>query len=283
MVSSVQHPLQDLRVLRPKRRSLLVHRRLISVDLGVRALGHRTVRATRRRAQGFQGNPRLPRVVPRGPSPRDSPFLPPPPPRPDIPVGARLLHFAKEWEKITQDQWILSLVREGYMIPFVQKPPLTSSPIQLTSGHPCLPEVIQALIDKGAVERVLQPGTPGFYSRVFLVPKKNGSWRPVIDLSSLNSFVDVRPFKMETTASIRASIQPFHWGVSLDLTDAYFHVPIHPSSRKYLRFCYDHQVYQFRALPFGLSTAPRVFTKLMAVVGAFLRLQGSVLLQYFDD
>ena len=103
-------------------------------------------------------------------------------------MGARLLHFAKEWEKITQDQWILSLVREGYMIPFVQKPPLTSSPIQLTSGHPCLPEVIQALIDKGAVERVLQPGTPGFYSRVFLVPKKNGScvllstFRPSIPL-----------------------------------------------------------------------------------------------------
>ena len=88
---------------------------------------------------------------------------------------------------------------------------------------------------------------------------------------------------METPASIRASIQPLHWGVSLDLSDAYFHVPIHPSCRKYLRFCHNQEVFQFRALPFGLATAPRVFTKLMVVVGAYLRLQGSVLLQYFDD
>lgn len=139
------------------------------------------------------------------------------------------------------------------------------------------------LLRKRAVERVINTSSPGFYSRLFLVPKKNGKWRPVIDLSTLNSFVDNRSFKMETTASIKASILRGHWGVSLDLSDAYFHVPIHPSSRKYLRFCHNGQVFQFRAMPFGLATAPRVFTKIMAAVGSFLRLQGSILLQYFDD
>lgn len=133
------------------------------------------------------------------------------------------------------------------------------------------------------MERVSNPDSPGFYSRLFLVPKKDGRWRPIIDLSCLNQFLDNRSFKMETPGSIRASIQPCHWGVSLDLSDAYFHVPIHPRSRKYLRFSHKGEIFQIRALPFGLATAPRVFTKLMAVVGAFLRLQGSVLLQYFDD
>lgn len=220
---------------------------------------------------------------PQGLSPRGAPFLPPPPPLPDVPVGARLLHFPGAWEKVTEDPWVLRIVRVGYSIPFARKPPLTFSPISLTSRHPALPEALQALLEKRAVERVRNPRSAGFYSRLFLVPKKDGRWRPIIDLSTLNSYVDVKTFKMETQTSIKASIQPGHWGVSLDLSDAYFHVPIHPGSRKYLRFCVGDEVYQFRAMPFGLSTAPRVFTKLMAVVGSFLRLRGSVLLQYFDD
>jgi hypothetical protein len=174
-------------------------------------------------------------------------------------------------------------VRKGYVIPFLRNPPLSPTPIDLSSNHPSIPEALVKLLEKGAVERVSNPDTPGFYSRLFLVPKKNGTWRPIIDLSTLNSFIDVQSFKMETTSSIRASIQPGDWAVSMDLTDAYFHVPIHPKSRKFLRFCAGNEVFQFRVLPFGISTAPRVFTKLMATVAAHLRLKGSILLQYFDD
>ena len=265
--------------LRRKRRLILPH-----LDLVLQVLtAVRTGRISNRRVLARRTLDLLPRAPPRGRGPRESPFLPPPPPRPDLPVGARILHFAEAWESITQDQWVLQIVREGYVIPFRHKPPLSLSPIPFTSGHPALPQAIQALLEKGAVERVLQPDSPGFYSRIFLVPKKTGGWRPVIDLSTLNSYIDVRSFKMETMASIRASIQPCHWGVSLDLTDAYFHVPIHPRSRKYLRFSHGSEVFQFRALPFGISTAPQVFTRLMGVVGAHLRLRGSVLLQYFDD
>ena len=88
---------------------------------------------------------------------------------------------------------------------------------------------------------------------------------------------------METPVFIRNSIRPMHWGVSLDLEDAFFHVPIHPNFRKYLRFAFQGQVYQFRAMPFGLAIAPRVFTKLMAAVGAYLRVHRVLILQYFDD
>ena len=76
---------------------------------------------------------------------------------------------------------------------------------------------------------------------------------------------------------------PMHWGVSLDLEDAFCPVPIHPNFRKYLRFAFQGQVYKFQAMPFGLAIAPRVFTKLMAAVGAHLRVHRVLLLQYFDD
>ena len=103
------------------------------------------------------------------------------------------------------------------------------------------------------MERVRNPGTPGFYFRLFLVPKKSGKLRTVIDISLRNQFINKQHFKMETVKSVRQSIMVNDWAVSIDLTDAYFHVPIHPRSRKYLRLVYEHQVFQFTALPFGMS------------------------------
>ena len=98
-------------------------------------------------------------------------------------------------------------------------------------------------------------GTPGFYSRIFLVPKKIGKLRPVIELSILNQYIRKQPFKMETVKSVRQSILN-DWAVSIDLMDAYLHVPIHPQSRKYLRFIYGHQVFQFTVLLLGMSLSP---------------------------
>ena len=52
----------------------------------------------------------------------------------------------------------------------------------------------------------------------------------------LNNLLHVPTFKVETAESIRKSIQQGEWVTSIDLTDSYFHVPIHPQSQKYLRF-----------------------------------------------
>ena len=111
---------------------------------------------------------------------------------------------------------------------------------------------------------------PGFYSQLFLVPKKDGKLRPVIDLSLLNLYIKKQPFKLETVKSVSHSIVINDWAVSTDLTDAYLHVPIHPQSRKYLRFMYKDQIFQFTALPFGMSLSSLIFTKLMDIIASHL-------------
>ena len=73
------------------------------------------------------------------------------------------------------------------------------------------------------------------------------------------------------------------WFSIINLRDAYFHISIHPSHQKYLRFQFKNVVYQFCSFPFGLSTAPRTFTKCMAPIVAFLRLQGINIYPYIDD
>jgi hypothetical protein len=79
--------------------------------------------------------------------------------------------------------------------------------------------------------------SPGFYSHIFLVPKKSGEWRLIIDLSCLNHFLRVPWFKMETTRSVATAIQPKDWAVSLDIRDAYFHIPMHPDYQHFPHFC----------------------------------------------
>ena len=90
--------------------------------------------------------------------------------------------------------------------------------------------------------------------------KPNNRWRPILDLSTLNTFLNTESFKMETPETIRTSLQVGEWVTSIDFKDAYFHIPIHSQSRKYMRFHIQGQSYQFKALPFGLSTAPMEFT-----------------------
>ena len=190
------------------------------------------------------------------------PFPLPVLPRPDIPVGVRLAHFVEQWEELTDNKWVLSIVRNRFKIPFKSVPPLIGCSNKSESIFPLLREEIAELLKKRAVERVRNPGTPCFYSRLFLVPKKNGKLCPVIDLSMLNHYIHKQHFKMETVKSVRQSIMYNDWAVSIDLTDAYLHVPIHSISKKYLRFVYDHQVFQFMALPFGMSLSPLIFTKI---------------------
>jgi hypothetical protein len=116
-----------------------------------------------------------------------------------------------------------------------------------------------------------------------LVPKPDNKWRPIIDLSALISFILCPTFKMEIPRSILRSVQQGQWLTSLDLKDAYFHIPIHLESRRYLRFLHQGVIWQFKALPFGLNTALRVFTKVTAPIVAYAHLHGISMHVYLDD
>ena len=190
------------------------------------------------------------------------------------------------------DAWIVEALRVGYRIPFDRRPPLSERPLSerplsLPAYSPqsikgiALTQELQNLLQKGAVEPA--PQCPGFYSRLFLVQKASGSWCLIIDLSTLNDYITSSHFHMETPQSVLRSVRPGDWMVSLDLQDAYLQVPVHHDSRRYLRFVVAGKSYQFRVLCFGLTTAPQVFTRIMAPVSAILHRYGVRMLRYLDD
>ena len=170
-------------------------------------------------------------------------------------------------------------------IAFQQRPQLTHQSIsfQTRNSQQNLQQAVDALLMKGAIERVTNMKSLGFYSRLFLVPKETGNLRSVINLSSLNRHMVVSHFKMETQGSVRSAIRSQEWTVSIDIRDAYLHVLMHQAVRKYLRFVVNKKVYQFTCLHFGLVTSPREFTKLLRPIVWLLRQQGVKLHIYLDD
>ena len=102
-------------------------------------------------------------------------------------------------------------------------------------------------------------------------------------LGTLNNFLNTESFKMETPETIRTSLQTGEWVTSIDFKDAYFHIPIHSQSGKHMRFHVQGRSYQFKALPFGLSTAPMEFTVVAKEIKLMAIQKGIRIHQYLDD
>ena len=172
---------------------------------------------------------------------------------------------------------MLSIVTKGYRL-------LCETPWEIRSPQGPeeilgMQELISLMLQKNAITEV-PLNSPGFYSNVFLVRKASGGWHPVIDLKSLNTQILPPHFSMFTASSVLSTVRKGDYAFKIDLQDAYFHVPIDPSSRKYLRFAFENKVYQFRVLPFDLNTAPQIFTRLAHAVTGYLHHLGILVIPY---
>ena len=90
-------------------------------------------------------------------------------------------------------------------------------------------------------------------------------------------------FKMPTLKTVRQLIQQGDYAFSIDLQDAYLHVPIVKHHHQFLHFVWHYVPYQWRVLPFGLATAPRVFTSLTKPILFLCHCKGLCIVIYLDD
>ena len=113
--------------------------------------------------------------------------------------------FWQVWLSLGSNPRVVSILKEGYSLPFKVRPPLSRSPVIIShyadpvkNNH--LKESLQALIQKQLVEKVLVPSSLAFYNRLFLVSKPNNKWRPILDLSQLNLYLASASFPRDHQA-----------------------------------------------------------------------------------
>ena len=199
-------------------------------------------------------------------------------------LGGRLLHFHSNWEKLSQDPYILSIVK-GMTIDWLQVPSqLREIPCPKFSNSQSnqLSTEVNKLVEKNAIE-VTKPSPNQFVSHIFLASKKDGTNRPVINLKQLNKHVKYMHFKMEGIPNLVDLLQRDDHMCKLDLKDAYFVIPVAPRYQEYLKFRWNGVLYKFKVAPFGLGSVPRTFSKLMKAIIAVMRRSGIRCVIYLDD
>ena len=192
--------------------------------------------------------------------------------------------FSDRWQQITSDEWIINSV-QGVTLDFHIQPSQHYIPRAIRfdkNEEIILNAEIERLVHCGVIEPTVH--SQGEYiSNIFMRQKKDGSFRIILNLKSLNDHLEYHHFKMETLKNAINLMTKDCFFCSIDLKDAYFSCPIADADRIFLRFLWHGQLYQFTCLAQGLSPAPRIFTKIMKPVFSELRKQGYTSVTYIDD
>jgi hypothetical protein len=107
--------------------------------------------------------------------------------------------------------------------------------------------------------------------------------RLISDCRLINNHLQPKKFKLEHWKDIFPSLRKGMWGCKIDLKHAYFHLPLHPELKEYLNIKVGEKFFQFQAAPFGLSTLPEIWTRIMKVFQKKWRAKGILCWIYLDD
>ena len=197
-------------------------------------------------------------------------------------------HHLPFWESLTNDPVILDAIKHHRIEFEAEYPTQTVQPTKIYFSAAEI-MIIDAEIAQLVNKEVLQVTNrvpDGFcISNIFIRPKKDGAFGMILNLKPLNKFVDYHHFKMDTFRTALKLIRPGCFMASVDLKDAYYSIPIAEEDRKLLMFQWKGKHYQteFTCLPSGLSSAPRIFTKILKPVYARLRSIGHTCMGHIDD
>ena len=139
-----------------------------------------------------------------------------------------LFKFLDQWRSITSNRFVLNMVW-GHHLQLRSRPPLFRNFQHFNvkvpaTHHPVIQKEVDEPLAKGAIEP--SSGGASFYSSVFVVPKHTGGLHPILNLKHFNHFMHIPSFKMPTLKTVWQLIQHGDYAFSIDLQDAYLHVPI---------------------------------------------------------
>ena len=204
-------------------------------------------------------------------------------------VQGRLKRSLTFWKDVLQaPPPIVDCIENGYRLPLKFLPPPYSQGNHKSAElhHQFVDEAIQNLVQNHCVIKVDQ--RPVVCSPLSVVSNSSGKLRLVLNLRYLNQFLYAPHFKYEDLRTAALLFEKHEYLFKFDLKSGYHHVNIYPDHQKYLGCqwdmnCGETQFYIFAVLPFGLSTACYIFTKLMRPLVRFWRGKGQKAIVYLDD
>ena len=205
-----------------------------------------------------------------------------------ISVHGRLRKFVDFWRTLEVSQFILNVIMQGYKIPFFQLPtPFAKR--NNTSARENSAFVSQAVNDLLRLDLIEELACkPNIINPLSVSTRSSGKQRLILDLRHVNQFIYKQKFKCEDLSVATQIFSRNYYLFKFDLKSGYHHVEIFPDHRKFLAFSWDfgtgvYRYFQFCVLPFGLSSAPYIFTKILKPLQKSWRSQGIPIAIFLDD
>ena len=198
--------------------------------------------------------------------------------------AGNIARYPEAWKRLTSDKFILDIVQNGLKLNFLGEVPENNAFEYNRSAKETelIDSEVKKLLDKGVISLTTEEDGD-YFSNLFTTPKKDGSYRTILNLKKLNKECDTKHFKMESLKQAIHMVRPNAFLASIDIKDAFYSVPINDSHKKYLKFVWKGLPHQFEAMPNGYKDAMRIFTKIMKPVFAKLREMGYTSVIYVDD
>jgi hypothetical protein len=208
-------------------------------------------------------------------------------------VNGRLKDARPNWARLAKmglvSAFVLAVVSSGYDMERAWRagppPPCEMDNHASTDAHGSfVSDALQAALSSGAIACSSRQDLHCVLPLGVAEQKSTGKLRLIFDARFVNEFLAEWKFKMETLQKEgRHIFAGMRFGSILDISSAFHHIQMHHGSWKYLGFKFRGQYYHWRSLPFGLKTAPVVFSKVVQPIVGLWRRRGFRVLQYLDD
>ena len=199
-------------------------------------------------------------------------------------VKGRLKEHVPFWkDTLRASATIISTIESGYVLPLKSEPTTYSCRNDQSANKNAefVESSILELCTRGGVVEVHDK--PYICSPLSVVESSSGKKRLVVNLRHLNRFLWKQKFKYEDLTVAMSLFEKGDYMFSFDLKSGYHHVDITQEHWKYLGFSWQSCFYVFTVLPFGLSSACYIFTKLLRPLVRYWRSQGLRIIVYLDD
>ena len=195
----------------------------------------------------------------------------------------------RAWHEIKASKYIVHLLTHAIDLDFISLPapnkPVTYELSIEVEQEAWLKQVKRFRDLKCVCKLSPQEAESAVFAPMFVRPKKDSpEYRCIYDMRYVNRHIRYKHFKNEGLHTVRELVRCNVWMSKVDVKDAYFHCPVRWEHHKFMAYVDENgEFWCFVALPFGLTPAPRWFTKIMREVITYFRSLGIRLMVYMDD